>query len=209
MKSLSNVFAVLVIGLTFGWLIGMAVSPVINTVITSLVALLVTLATVLAGIKMDKTDTTETKPSRVAVIAELMRNRVSPWPIAFLLVGIVLGAGIGLHVRTNGYLISPNKTESQIINDEINMWVALGRDRNEVINTVYCSYYQLPMQMHFEDSGVGIITVTPTDTIKPTSEVVITPARSGAWSIVGPLHPGATGYISNLPETLRTNDSMK
>jgi hypothetical protein len=161
-KTISNGLAMLVIGAAFGWLIGMAVSPVINTVLTSLVALLVTLAAVLAGIKSDKSET-EGKDTRAAVLAQLLRQRVSAWPIALLLISTVFGAGAGLYLRTHGCLIPRQVNEEDRIKNEIAMWRNQGIDSAYAVNTVYCAYYGLPMQVYMDASSSPVADLPTTE----------------------------------------------
>jgi hypothetical protein len=82
-------YACLLIGLGIGWLTGLSVTPVVQSVLGAVLALVGTLVAALAGLQPDN------RPKL---------PKVSPWPLAALVLGIALAAPAGVFVRTHGWL---------------------------------------------------------------------------------------------------------
>lgn len=84
-----NILALGIIGLGIGLLSGLSTSPVLSVILTSLIAAAAAVTTVLA--EYSSKAETEKKP----------RLAMSAWPLAILVVSIVVGAGIGGLARSS------------------------------------------------------------------------------------------------------------
>lgn len=91
-------------GAGVGWLIGLSVSPVIYIVITSLIAFVVSITSALAGITVDREGTqAESRPAS----KRIPQVEINPLPVMFMVLGLVIGASLGVYARTNNWL-GPN-----------------------------------------------------------------------------------------------------
>jgi hypothetical protein len=113
----------LLAGVSIGWCVGLSASPVIGLVVPAVLALLASLASITAG----KGDTSE--PGAAAAV-----HKVKPAPVAMLVVGIALGATLGLRARSHSWL-------SPTIDDVIDQWAKRGVDRKVVLQRVFDSEY--------------------------------------------------------------------
>ncbi len=111
-----SLVAFLIIGLGIGWLIGLSVSPVVSIVISSVTASAAAIIAVVSGVK-EKEQESEEGGSRL--VSNLQSN-ITPWPLAFLIIGIVGGSILGLRVRTNDLL---GRTD---LKAEIQKWEEVG-----------------------------------------------------------------------------------
>lgn len=91
----------LITGFGVGWLVGLSVSPVVSIVITSVVGSVAGIVGGLSGLE------------------EQPKWKINPWPIALLILGMVLGSVFGIQARTQDWLGTD-------ISDEIAMWQAAG-----------------------------------------------------------------------------------
>jgi hypothetical protein len=89
----------LITGFGVGWMVGLSVSPVVSIVITSVVGSVAGIVGGLSGLE------------------EQPKWKINPWPIAFLLLGMVLGSVFGIQARTKDWFGTD-------ISDEIAMWQA-------------------------------------------------------------------------------------
>ena len=105
MKRLLAPLSLLVSGLCVGWLIGLSISPVLQTVLTSVLALVTGAVSVLAGLSVADGDGGD-KPRR--------RVKVTPVPVAMLVLGIAIGAPFGIHARTNLWFGPNAKAASEL-----------------------------------------------------------------------------------------------
>jgi len=87
--------AVLVTGLGIGWLVGLSASPVVSGVIASLLGVAAGVVTAFRGVSAS---------SAKSVLADAR-------PVALLVVGVALGATVGLTARTHDLLSPPTKLE--------------------------------------------------------------------------------------------------
>lgn len=100
----------LLAGAGIGWLAGLSVSPVIQGVITGLVTASVAVSSVLAGIRKpdvreerpDRSDESESEPKAGA--KRESRSSVDAMPVAVLIIGIAVGAPLGICVRAHNWL---------------------------------------------------------------------------------------------------------
>lgn len=91
----------LITGFGVGWLVGLSVSPVVSIVITSVVGSVAGIVGGLSGLE------------------EQPKWKINPWPIALLILGMVLGSVFGIQARTKDWL-------GTNISDEIAMWQTTG-----------------------------------------------------------------------------------
>lgn len=111
-----SLVAFLIIGLGIGWLIGLSVSPVVSIVISSVTASAAAIIAVVSGVK-EKEQESEEGGSR---LVSNLKSNITPWPLAFLIIGIVGGSILGLRVRTNDLL---GRTD---LKAEIQKWEEVG-----------------------------------------------------------------------------------
>jgi hypothetical protein len=111
-----SLVAFLIIGLGIGWLIGLSVSPVVSIVISSVTASAAAIIAVVSGVK-EKEQESEEGGSR---LVSNLKSNIRPWPLAFLIIGIVGGSILGLRVRTNDLL---GRTD---VKAEIQKWEEVG-----------------------------------------------------------------------------------
>lgn len=101
MNPTTKTVTILITGTALGWLIGMTASPVTQGVIATLLAAIVGLVTALAGMKFDQT--------RPDALGADTRNRIfikgiDPLPVMALVLGIALGAALGIYTRSHNLL---------------------------------------------------------------------------------------------------------
>lgn len=96
-------------GLGVGCLVGLSISPVVGGVITSLIGVLISVVALLSGFESNRQDTPENEP-RPERIIDSAKN-INTWPITIVILGIVLGAGVGIWVRNHHWLGSSVSTE--------------------------------------------------------------------------------------------------
>ena len=95
----------LVSGVCVGCLAGLSVSPVVAGLLASVTAVVVVLTTALAGLSVEPAATEAGgAPSRGV--------RVDPRPVALLLMGILLGAVLGILTRTHDLLGDPARSKT-------------------------------------------------------------------------------------------------
>jgi hypothetical protein len=87
--------AIFVTGLCIGFLVGLSASPVVNALIAGIVSLAAGVVGALCGVRLEKGEPKDSPAGSSAVSAQ-----VSPVPIPFLIVSIVLGSLLGLQART-------------------------------------------------------------------------------------------------------------
>lgn len=97
-----NLLALVLCGLSLGWLMGMSVSPVVKDVLTALLAVVTTLLMALAGLSGNKQAENDN-----ALIRRL--NSFDALPVGVFLAFLALGSAGGVFVRTND-LLGPNPT---------------------------------------------------------------------------------------------------
>jgi len=91
----------LITGFGVGWMVGLSVSPVVSIVITSVVGSAAGIVGGLSGLE------------------EQPKWKINPWPIALLILGMVLGSIFGIQARTKDWFGTD-------VSDEIATWQATG-----------------------------------------------------------------------------------
>ena len=142
-----NLLALLVSGLALGWLIGLSVSPVVGIVVTSVIALIVGVASALTGLKNSgSSDKPEVSVNPVLNKPEVPVNplpnkpevpvnplpsiSINPYPLVFVVVGLAIGASVGVVARTNNWLGPRPETF-------INQWIVTGMTKEEIGQRVF------------------------------------------------------------------------
>jgi len=88
-------------GIGVGWLIGLSVSPVIYIVITSLIAFIVSVTSALAGLKLNEAENhSSDQPNH----KHKLQVEINPLPMTLMIVGLAVGASLGIYARTNNWL---------------------------------------------------------------------------------------------------------
>ncbi len=121
----------LVTGLGVGWLTGLAVSPVVSTVIASVTASAAAIVAALSGLDDDVDVKTNADKKR------RFDWQVKAWPLMVLVIGIALGAVIGIIARNNHWFGSS-------VSAEIAQWTAVGIDEAEVTTHLFEQHYPSP-----------------------------------------------------------------
>ena len=128
--------ALMVTGFGIGWLAGLSVSPVVAIVLTAVTGSVATIVAALSGVKEEflKTDSSPTVTSRLL-------QSVTPAPLAWLVFGLILGTIVGIGVRTNNWLspTPPPPPPPLSLKEEVQQWVDLGLDQQEVVNKFFAS----------------------------------------------------------------------
>jgi hypothetical protein len=129
-----NTLSLIIIGLGIGWLAGLSVSPVVSIIITSIVGVVITLLSALSGLKI--LEQSEKSPD-----AETSSHwQVDPIPIAFLILGIVLGSILGITARTHNWLGIDIHVD---VHAEIQKWKAVGIDEKDIVQRLFEREYPL------------------------------------------------------------------
>lgn len=82
--------AFLVLGLGVGWITGLSMSPVVAPVLGTVLGVASAVVAAAAGVNVRD--------------REVIPKQVDPWPLVFLVVGLSLGAPMGVVVREHGWL---------------------------------------------------------------------------------------------------------
>lgn len=118
----------LIAGVGIGCLVGLSVSPVISIVITSVTGSAAAVVAALGSVE-SKSGDGETKPA-----ASAARRKVNPWPLAALVVGLLIGSIIGILARNNHWFGSDSS-------GEITKWINLGLDQGKVRDALFDAAY--------------------------------------------------------------------
>jgi hypothetical protein len=97
--------ALLLTGAGIGWLAGLSVSPVISVIITSITGAAAALVAALAGLDA-KPD-----PAEGEMPLRKLPANISPYPLAALIAGIVVGSIFGVRARNHHWLGSEISSE--------------------------------------------------------------------------------------------------
>jgi len=135
---LGNSFCLLVSGAIIGWLVGLSASPTVQVVITSILAIIGGLLGALAEIKRPETGG-EASPlgegvGSGALVPVPVSPKLSPVPIALLLIGVFLGSLLGLRARTHDWF----GAEPQPL---INKWKSTGLKDEEIARRLFDQLY--------------------------------------------------------------------
>ena len=135
-QTLKMCLVVALIGLPFGWVVGLSVSPVLQTVITSLVAVVASGVAILSRISSaDKAESAgSNKNSASAEKKPSSLKEVDPLPIAILMVAFAIGSTSGVYYRANDMF----GTDPKVI---VERWENVGLDGKEVAQAVFKAMY--------------------------------------------------------------------
>lgn len=127
-----KISSLLTIGFGVGWLAGLSVSPIVSTLLSSIVGVTVMLVSIMSGVSWYSQQNQKEKLNNNPKIEEksiIDRWKVHPAPIALLVLGIVIGSGVGIYVRTHNVL--GVNSEEQFVEK----WKALGKssEKNPII----------------------------------------------------------------------------
>lgn len=114
-KYLITLLALLIIGFTIGWLVGMSTSPIVAVLVTALLSIV----TAIVGIRSK--DTAEIKI-------------ISPFQISIICIGLLIGAHVGVIYRTHDLLgystqLQIQKWNAEELIEESEAWGKLGLDK--------------------------------------------------------------------------------
>lgn len=153
-NNIKHNISLIIIGIGTGLLAGLSVSPVISVVITSVMGAAGAVIAILSGVRDEFFDSeTNVKTIQRAIAS------ATPVPLMFLILGLVVGASLGVWVRTHD-LLSPKPSLQTIapsmltLEDEIQIWIDLGIDKDEAVR----SYFE---QRANGDSGLDKTTNSP------------------------------------------------
>ena len=97
-----NVVFLLATGVGVGWLIGLSVSPVLHIIVGSVIAVAAGAVGSLAG--LDAKSKGEPDRDQDVPLDNRRNIQLDPLPLALLVVGLAIGAPLGIYVRTNDLL---------------------------------------------------------------------------------------------------------
>lgn len=110
-----NSLCLLISGFALGWLVGLSVSPVIQIILTSLVAVIVSISSALAGIRRPDDDAQQGPPENDEPNGRQSRKGrrsfailLDPLPVTAMVLGLAVGASMGIYARANGWLAARN-----------------------------------------------------------------------------------------------------
>lgn len=122
--------SLLLTGLGIGWLVGLSVSPVVSIVITSVAGSAAAIIAAMSGLENQPKAESDSKAKKIHF------SKISPVPIASLVVGIVAGSIVGIYVRShNGLGNDPSLAK------EVEQWTELGLNREEVTRRLFENKY--------------------------------------------------------------------
>jgi hypothetical protein len=104
---LKHLIAISISGLGIGFLVGLSASPVVNGLIAGIVSLAAGIVSALCGVRLETSKPSEASGAENQNLDVASQSsdsgsttRVTPVPIAFLVVSIVLGSILGIGART-------------------------------------------------------------------------------------------------------------
>jgi hypothetical protein len=135
-RNLQHRLALVATGFGIGWLAGLSVSPVVSIVLTSLTASAATIIAALSGVKEELLDAKQS-----STVLKQLAKAVTPVPLAVLTIGLLVGTSVGLWVRTHNWLSpdQPVPLPPVTLKEEIQQWVDLGMDEQEVVAKYFAS----------------------------------------------------------------------
>ena len=124
-SKVADFVGLLIVGLGVGWLLGMSATPVVSIVITSLTATAAAVLAVMSGLE-GTTFQENTGPNSDSSRA---RKHIYLAPIVALVVGIVVGASVGLTSRSYAWFGTD-------LDAEISKWTRHGRNNKKSRTTL-------------------------------------------------------------------------
>ena len=126
----TDLIGLLIVGAGVGWLVGMSVSPVVSIVITSVTATAAAIIAVLSGLEDTRSLETDDLHNNIKYVPK----RVRVGPLVALVIGIVLGAAVGLSSRSSSVFGSD-------LDAEISKWTKYGRTQKDVADILFAAAY--------------------------------------------------------------------
>lgn len=123
--STASNLGLLIIGFGIGCLLGVSVSPVVSIAITSLTGAAASIIAALSGLQEKQSNPKESDKYQIS----LSRWSVNPWPLAVLVIGIILGSIGGILARTHDILGANISAE---ITNEVQKWTIVGLNEEEI-----------------------------------------------------------------------------
>jgi hypothetical protein len=122
--------SLVITGFGIGWLVGLSVSPVVSVVITSVTGSAAAVIAAMSGIegKEDKPEDAD------KVQTSEFKWNVTPFPIAMLVIGLIVGSTFGILARNHNWMGSG-------LSSELERWTNAGLDEKEVIRRLFDSEY--------------------------------------------------------------------
>jgi hypothetical protein len=189
---LSHLISIIIIGISFGWLIGMTTSPVMQIVVTSLVALVVSLVTILSGLEKKEDKEGEEMGSEKKKRANQFLNRsINPIPIMLMMIGIVLGSMTGVWTRTHEWLGGPDAVP-KTLKQQVDEWESAGMNREDAVYGLFTRETGISMSLNDEN---------------PTSGNEINPTQEGTLDTISTIPSHSTNKKFNTTTPVVANSS--
>jgi hypothetical protein len=143
-SKMSQGVGIVLSGVGIGCLMGLSISPVVGIVVTSVVGAVAAVVTALSGLE-GKTGALESDSTK-----SLSRLAPSVWPLVLLIMGLVVGAAIGISARNNHWFGSDASSE-------ITKWTQLGIEGDEARDRLFDTAHPNPPQMMSVTETTAII----------------------------------------------------
>jgi hypothetical protein len=185
-------FATTLSGLGIGVLVGLSASPVVNVLITGVLSLVGGVISGLCGIRLqsDKPAAEAGDAGEQKSAASVLPVGVTPVPIAFLVMSIVLGSLGGLYARTHEWFAEPPEHLAA-------KWQnATGLNKQEIARRLFDSMYTLGKAETRSDDGEKI----------PNDKTADAPKGPGTNPLQGVLFAVSEDQCKRLRNDLTTND---
>ena len=135
----SSYFAVFVTGIAIGWLLGLSASPVLSIAVTSIMTLVSGLIAASMGlpepVAHEKSQTENAKEDSWSKVPSVRRFRVDPLPLMILMLGLCLGATIGVVARTHDLFgFDPDR--------EAKKWKKTNLPEQEIYRTLFAENFK-------------------------------------------------------------------
>jgi len=130
-----SILNLLASGLGVGWIVGLSASPAVSIVLGSIMALVVSLTSAIAGLaRSDRSGDEKNPEASGSITQKVSRAHFDPRPIAFLVVGLAIGASIGAYARTNDWLgVNPRTL--------VERWKGVGLEEAEIRTRLFSEVY--------------------------------------------------------------------
>lgn len=151
----------LVTGVSIGWLAGLSTSPVASIIITSIIAAAAAVVTGMGGLKEAQESLPivlssseqppaagpagATQPATIHKTERVrqpftMSDKFSPLPVMLLVLGLAVGAGVGVWTRAHNKLGAESFTD---LRSELDFWEQSGLDRRLVARRLFEQRYSV------------------------------------------------------------------
>lgn len=123
----SSYISLIVIGISIGVLIGLSISPVISIIISSVMATAAAIVAAMSGLQQLNDNTDDKQPTT-------NRWQINPAPFAWLVLGLLIGAGLGITAR-NTHLLGSD------VSIEVNKWSMTNLTEEEIAKQIFEARY--------------------------------------------------------------------